>query len=137
MSRRFRVDAARLSLQTLNDSFRTRAILSGRSLDQVDRFYEQLESQGCGPTEAILLKLVPDDVDAYVGLAINRGGRVLEFDISLAGPEFSTWSDLTETFNHEIPFLKKHKPWDLRVIGLQLLKDSMDPTEEEEEAQEQ
>jgi hypothetical protein len=99
-----KLDQARREISSLNAAFRARELLD-------PRFYRQLESAGFQPEKCVLVSITPDGAETYFGTLIRQDGRVFDFDIALAAPAHSEWTEITDTFLKDYRRLKKGRPW--------------------------
>jgi hypothetical protein len=96
-------DAARRELVELNNRFRDRKLAS-------PSFYSQLMQAGFAYAACVLVSLVPDGANTFIGKVIRQDGRVFEFDVDLDSPQFTTWRDVTDEFREGLK-TGRIKPW--------------------------
>lgn len=98
-----KAESARHALEELNRRFHARK-LAGKG------FYAQLMEQGFAHGQCVLVSLVPDGANTYVGKIIRQDGRMFEFDVDLDVPALSSWTDVSENFERELR-AGRFKPW--------------------------
>jgi hypothetical protein len=90
-----KVEGARRALAELNRRFRARELVG-------EAFYVQMMARGFAYAECVLVWVVPDGSNTYVGKIIRQDGRVFDFDVDLDDPALSSWTDVSESFEQKL-----------------------------------
>ena len=69
-------------------------------------FYRQISHKNINVASSILIDVMPDSCNTYVGRLIDQNGSIWSFDVDLDDCSFSEWDDITDELNQ---LLKKNK----------------------------
>lgn len=104
-----KVESAGQALAELNRRFRARALVG-------EAFYVQMMARGFLYAQSVLVSIVPDGSNTYLGKIIRQDGRVFEFDVDLDDPELSSWTDVSESFEQKLG-AGGFKPWSRELLA--------------------
>ena len=85
-------------------------------------FYNALREFGIEIGKSVMVNLIPDGDNTYVGGIIRQDGSLFEFDLDLVEPENNTWEEVPNKSNKssKLPQHTKTRPWDDIVLANEL-----------------
>jgi hypothetical protein len=104
-----RVEAAAQALAELNRRFRARELLG-------EAFYVEMMARGFAYPECVLVSVMPDGSNTYVGRIIRQDGRAFDFDVDLDDSALSSWTDVSESFEQDLA-AGRFKPWSPELLA--------------------
>lgn len=107
------VEFVKLDLIEMNKKFHDKLILN-------EAFYEQLRQNGFVFSKCFLISIFPDSGKTYCGKIIRQDGSAFEFDVDLDSPEYSSWENVTDSFQKLYEKNKIEKPWLEEVVACKL-----------------
>jgi hypothetical protein len=108
-----KLESVKEELIELNDKFHKKLLVT-------DAFYKQLMQSGFDYRHCLLVSIFPDSSNTYCGKLIRQDGNVFEFDIDLDSAEYSSWEDVTYSFQEFCERNKAAKPWLKEVVASNL-----------------
>lgn len=90
-----------------------------------EAFYKQLILNGIAYRQCLLVSVYPDSSNTYCGKVIRQDGNVIEFDVDLDTPEYSSWNDVTNSYREWYEKNKAAKPWLREVVAYNLFYELM------------
>jgi hypothetical protein len=104
-----KIESAGQALADLNRRFRARELIG-------EAFYVQMLARGFAYPRCVLVSLVPDGSNTFVGKLIRQDGKVFDFDVDLDDPALSSWTDVSESFEQKLA-AGGFKPWSRELLA--------------------
>jgi hypothetical protein len=104
-----RVESAARAFAELNGRFRAGELIG-------EAFYVEMIARGFNHAQCVLVSVVPDGANTYVGRIIRQDGRVFDFDVDLDDPALSSWTDVSESFERDLS-AGRFKPWSPELLA--------------------
>jgi len=99
----------------LNEKFHSKELLS-------QDFYIQLDRKGIVLASSVLVYLIPDGDNTYLGKIIRQDGDIVAFDLDLDDEKYSEWKNVTEEFLNEFRVKSKNQPWLESIVAYEYFK---------------
>lgn len=119
-----KAELTREELVELNNKFHRKTLLN-------DVFYKQLMQAGFAYRKCLLISIFPDGANTFCGKMIRQDGRVVEFDIDLDADKFSSWEDVTDSFNEMYAKNNRIKPWLKEIVAYDLFREILNNNEKQ------
>lgn len=108
-----KIESVTDELAELNREFHYGILLS-------DELYKQLMQSGFAYRQCLLASIFPDSANTYCGKLIKQDGNVVEFDIDLDDPKYSSWENITVSFRELYEKSRSTKPWLREIVACDL-----------------